>query len=36
MIEEFGSHIKDEGGWVVPLQDSLRAMSILDQLRLVP
>jgi len=36
MIEEFGSHIKDQGGWVVPLQDSLRAMSILDQLRLVP
>lgn len=24
MIEEFGSHIKGEGGWVVPLQDSLR------------
>jgi hypothetical protein len=36
MIEEFGSRIKGESGWVVPLADSKRAMSILDQLRLAP
>ena len=36
MIEEFGSRIKGENGWVVPLEDSRLAMAILDQLRLAP
>ena len=36
MIEDFSSQIKGDDGWVLPPSQSLRAMTILDQLRLAP
>lgn len=36
MIQDFGSHISGDAGWLPTLGESIRVMEILDQIRLAP
>jgi predicted dehydrogenase len=33
MVENFGEHTKGNGGWIIPMEQSLAVMQIIDQLR---
>ena len=33
MVERFGEHISGEGGWIMPMSQSLAVMQVIDQIR---